>query len=413
MKNALLKLDETFKIESFILVVIFSHTWLGLGRKYLLGLIVLTFIFSFLFKNKRNFILRDKLLIILLIIFTINNVISSLLSVDRLISTLLSLLWFLVVFIPMSYAGFSVNKKNEVFCKWIVPVSFIISLIIILYLSALFFHNLFTKGFTSEVFERYSFHFLGKATTPDTIVMLSGIGYGFIVQKEGEKYKWLGLLYLLFCFFGIILAFDRGGVIALFIIMFLLLSFDWKRLIVLVGVMACIIFLSIIFEPLKKLQYLYNFLFFKSSWVHLVKFTQLAAFGGAWGMIKDHWLMGVGTNNFSKFVKQYGTGRGYSYAHNFILQFWAENGFFGMIFGLSIIGLVIYRWIKSWRLYKYKYIAFGVGASFIGMLVGNLTNSTIWIMTIALPFWLLAGVLSAIYFIVKEETNNFEHEEVV
>jgi hypothetical protein len=44
-----------------------------------------------------------------------------------------------------------------------------------------------------------------------------------------------------------------------------------------------------------------------------------------------------------------------------------------------------------------------VGASFIGMLIGNLTNSTIWMIKIALPFWLLAGVLNAIYYIVKEQ----------
>ncbi len=413
MKNVLLKLDEKFKIESFILLVIFSHTWLGLGRKYLLGLIVLSFIYSFLFKNKRNFILRDKLLIILLIIFTINNVISSLLSVDRLISTLLSLLWFLVVFIPMSYAGFSVNKKNEVFCRWIVPITFIISLIFVLYLIASFSINLFKYGFTSEVFKRYSFYTLGKATTPDYLVMIGGIGYGFIIQNKGEKYRWFGFLYLLFCFFGIVLVYDRGGVMAFFIMILLLLSFDYKRLIIFMVLAGFFIIASLVFEPLEKIRYLYQYINLKKYGERLFTHTQLAAFNGAWGMIKDHWLMGVGTNNFSKFVKQYGTGKGYSYAHNFILQFWAENGFFGMIFGLSIIGLVIYRWIKSWRLYKYKNIALGVGASFIGMLVGNLTNSTIWIMTIALPFWLLAGVLSAIYFIVKEETGNFEHTVVV
>ncbi|MBA7541528.1 hypothetical protein ES705_33844 [subsurface metagenome] len=185
--------------------------------------------------------------------------------------------------------------------------------------------------------------------------------------------------------------------------MILLLSYDYKRLIILFALAALIIYASFVFEPLKKIQHLFNYLYLKKSWGRLLGHTQLATFRGAWGIIKDHWLMGVGTNNFSKFVKQYGTGRWYAYAHNFVLQFWAENGLFGMIFGLSIIGLSIYRWLKSWKLYKYKYIALGVGASFIGMLVANLTNSTIWIIKIALPFWLLAGVISAIYFIVKDE----------
>ena len=133
--------------------------------------------------------------------------------------------------------------------------------------------------------------------------------------------------------------------------------------------------------------------------------TQLATFSAAWGMIKDHWLMGVGTNNFSRFVRQYGTGRWYAYAHNFVLQFWAENGLFGMIFGISILGLLIYRWLRSLKLHRYRYVALGAGASFIGMLVGNLTNSTIWILKISVPFWLLAGVINAMYVLGKEESG--------
>jgi len=125
------------------------------------------------------------------------------------------------------------------------------------------------------------------------------------------------------------------------------------------------------------LKHLFDFLYSKQSLERLMNVGQFASFRAAWGMIKNHWLMGVGTNNFSAFSKQYGIHRWYAYAHNFILQFWAENGLFGMIFGLSIIGLVIYRWLKSFRRYRYKYIALGLGASFIGMLVGNLTNSTI------------------------------------
>ncbi|MGQ9614939.1 MAG: hypothetical protein ACUVWJ_00890 [Spirochaetota bacterium] len=79
----------------------------------------------------------------------------------------------------------------------------------------------------------------------------------------------------------------------------------------------------------------------------------MATFKSSRDMIKDHWLPGMGTNNFSKFSKQYGVGRLYAYAHNFVLQFWAKNGLFGTIFGLSIMATVIYRWLKSWKLYKY------------------------------------------------------------
>ena len=61
-------------------------------------------------------------------------------------------------------------------------------------------------------------------------------------------------------------------------------------------------------------------------------------------------------------------------------------------------------------LYKYKYIALGVGASFIGLLISYLTNSAMWIMASNFPFWLLAGVINAIYFAVKNEENIISSE---
>ncbi len=409
MVNERLNVIKKYGIESFFLLIIFSFIWLGFQKRYVAGLLVFVFIFSLFFKNKREIIFRDYFLIVLLIIFTLNNVISSLLSVDTIKSTLLSLLWFLIIFIPMSYVGFALNRKNEFFVNWIVPVSFVISFIILLYLSILFFHDLKTQGL---VFRKYTFYFLGKATTPDTLTMLSGIGYGYLRQKKITKYKWVGFLYLLFCTFGMYLTEDRGGALALLILTVILLSFDYKRLIIYLILILVIVYISLKIDRLYTIRHLFEYLYSKISQERLISGTQLAVFRAAWGMIKDHWLMGVGTNNFSKFASQYGPGRWFAYAHNFILQFWAENGLFGMILGLSIIGLVIYRWLKSWKLYKYKYIALGVGASFIGMLVGNLTNSTIWIISIAIPFWLLAGVLSSIYFIVKEENPHFEKHKL-
>ena len=192
---------KKYGVEPIILLVIFFLTWIGFGN-YMAGFIVFPFIFSFLFKGKRDIIFKDKILIILLIVFTINNVISSLLSVRIIKSTSLSLLWFVLIFIPISYARLAIKKDNDFFIRWFAIISFGISIIIILYLSTRFLYNLIEYGFTPEIFKRYSFYKLGKATTPDTLVMLGGIGYGFVLQNKGVKYRWFGLLYLLFCFFG-------------------------------------------------------------------------------------------------------------------------------------------------------------------------------------------------------------------
>jgi len=406
IKDHVMKIDlfrhvSKYKIESLILLAIFVFTWLGFG-KYTAGVIAVAFLICLFIKERRAFLFdyfKDGVLITLLILFTFNNIISSLFSIEKLESTVLSIVFFLVIFIPLSYVRFSLNRNNEFFIRWVVPAGLAVAIVILLYIFTLFFKTLITEGF---IIKRYTFYFLGKASTPDVIVMLGGLGYGFMRQQREVKYHWLGFLYLLLCFCCIILTYDRGSTLAFFVVMVLLFAFDYKRLILLFGILAFIIALSFIFKPFERLQHLFNYLYLKSSWERLMSHTQLATFKGAWEMIKDHWLLGVGTGNYAAFSKQYGTGRWYTYAHNFVLQFWAENGLFGMIFGLSIIGLILYRWAKSWKLYKYKYIALGVGVCFIGMLIGNLTNSTIWMIKIALPFWLLAGVMNAIYYIVKE-----------
>jgi len=402
-----INLRDEFKkanIESFALFIIFALTWLGFGT-YIAGFITLSFIFSLFFRRKREFIFaffQDRVFSILLFLFVLNNVVSSLLSIEKTESALLSLVWFLMIFIPMSYVRFSLNKKNDFFIRRVVPVSFYASLVILVYLLVVFLKNTVTSGL---YFGRYSFYFLGPATTPDTIVMLSGIGYGFLRQKEKGVYRWLGFLFILFCIFGSMLTYDRGGFLAIFAVSIILLSTDVKRLLVLFGLIGVAVYLILTVSSLQPLRHLFDFFYSARSIERLMNVEQFATFRSAWGMIRDHWLMGVGTNNFSAFSKQYGVGKWYAYAHNFILQFWAENGLFGMVFGLSMIGLLIYRWLKSYRRYEYRYIAFGVGASFTGMLIGNLTNSTIWIVKIALPFWLLAGVINAVYYTTREEST--------
>jgi O-antigen ligase len=394
---------KKYLLESLVVLVFFIASWIGLGS-YASGLLLLAFIYSIFFREKRAFLFRDKTLVVLVSLFTLSCVVSSIFSIDRLISTLLSLVWFLVLLVPMSYTRFSLNEDSDFFIKIIVPVSAFLIFYIIFQLYFKFFYNFIEKGI---VIQRYTSRFHGKASTPDVLVMLGGIGYGWLRQREGENFRWLGFLYLMAGFIGTVLTFDRGGVVAYFTLSVLLLSFDYKRLILFLVIIGVAVFLSFKIDELRCLTHFLEFLYNKRAQKDLYESTQLATFRAAWGMIKDHWLLGVGTNNFSKFTRQYGVKRWYAYAHNFVLQFWAENGLFGMIFGLSIIGVIIYRWLRCLKYYEYRYIALGVGASFIGILVGNLSNSTLWLLKIALPFWMLAGAISAMYFLINGKKGIF------
>jgi hypothetical protein len=204
-----------YGLESFVILVVFAISWLGFGQ-YMWGLLLFGFFGALFFKQKRIFLFRDKVLLVLITALTINNIISSLFAIDNPKTTLLSAVWFLALFVPMSYVRFSLNKENDFFMKWVLPVSFIISLVILLYMYIFFLYHTATVGLE---FKRYTFLTLGKASTPDFILLLGGLGYGWLRQKEGGRYKWFGLVYLLACLIGMLLAFDRGGVIAFLLLM--------------------------------------------------------------------------------------------------------------------------------------------------------------------------------------------------
>jgi O-antigen ligase len=189
---------------------------------------------------------------------------------------------------------------------------------------------------------------------------------------------------------------------AFFFMSILLLSFDYKRLAVFLVFIGVVVGMILFVDAFSSLRRMIDYLYLKATQKELLELQQISSFRAAWEMAIDHWLLGVGTNNFSKFSAQYGPKISWAYAHNLILQFWAENGIFGMILNLSIIGVVIARWVKSCTYYRYKYIALGIGASFIGLFIGNMTNSTVYILKIGILFYLLAGLMSSVYFAVKD-----------
>jgi hypothetical protein len=404
MLSSFLKAVRKYGFESFVLLVVFTGIWIGYGA-YMWGPLVLGFLGALFFKKKRVFLFRDKTLLVLIITLTINDIISSLFAINNPNTTGLSALWFFGLVAPMFYVRFSLNKNNDFFIKWMLPIAFACSLVILMYLFASFIHHTATVGLE---FKRYTFVTLGKATTSDMVLILGGLGYGWIRQKDGNKYRWMGLIYLLACFFGMFLAFDRGGVMAFFIMSMLLLSFDYKRLIVFISVFGVIVVLILTVDAFSGLKRMIDYLYLQATQKELLESQQISTFRAGWEMSLDHWLLGVGTNNFSRYSKQYGPHIWWAYAHNIILQWWAENGIFGLALNLSIVGTVIGRWIISFKSYKYKYVALGIGASFIGLFIGNMTNCTIYIIKIGIMFYLLAGLMSSIYFIVKEERGGME-----
>jgi O-antigen ligase len=387
-------------VESFAVFVLFALSWLGFGA-YTAGLLLVLFVAALFFRKRRRFVsapLGDRPLMVFLCIFLLNNIVSSLLSVDKLVSTVLSVVWFLLIYLPLAYVRFSLNRDNDFFMKIIVPLGFAISLVILISLYVLFSINVAHGG---SVWKRHTFFTMSTGSTPDMICMLGGIGYGWLRQKQEARYRWLGLFYLFLCLAGVAFVGDRGGMMALLVMSILLLAFDYKRLILFFVLLGITVVLSYRIESLDGIRSMYDYLYRPAVIEGLKNRTQILCFRQAWGMIQDHWLFGVGTNNFWKFSDMYGP-RKFAYAHNIILQFWAENGIIGMLSGLGIIGLFIHRWIRTFRKAEHRYIVLGMGAGFMAMLVGQLTNCTIWAFQTAVPFWLLAGAINAAFYTIEK-----------
>jgi hypothetical protein len=401
VKSSLIGIIRKYGIESFIILVSFTVAWIGYGD-YMWVLLLFAFLAALFFRRKRIFLFRDKLLLILLIALTINNIISSLFAIDNPKTTILSAIWFLALYTPMSYVRFSLNDSSDFFAKWILPVGFALSVVILLYMYMQFIIHTMTVGME---FDRYQFLTLGTASTPDMILILGGLGYGWLRQKDSTRFKWFGLLYLIVSLGGMLLSYDRGGVMAFFFMSILLLSFDYKRLAVFLAFIGVIVGMILFVDAFSSLRRMIDYLYLKATQKELLELQQISSFRAAWEMAIDHWLLGVGTNNFSKFSAQYGPKIQWAYAHNLVLQFWAENGIFGLILNMSVIGVVIGRWLKSFTHYKYKYVSLGIGASFIGLFVGNMTNSTVYILRIGFLFYLLAGLMSSVYFTVKDSKS--------
>jgi len=118
-----------------------------------------------------------------------------------------------------------------------------------------------------------------------------------------------------------------------------------------------------------------------------------------WRMIKDHPVIGMGMGNYLLFYKWYimpgSKITDASFAHNIFLQIWAECGI-GALFAFA--GIIIFTLLKGISLVKspdssFKTIGLASLAAFVGILIHNQVDCTIYSMHIGPIFWLLTGII--------------------
>jgi len=116
-------------------------------------------------------------------------------------------------------------------------------------------------------------------------------------------------------------------------------------------------------------------------------------------MIKDHPLAGVGMGNYPLVYPEYNVGAGnmrnFYHAHNIFLQMWTECGIGALSAFTALIFLTL---VKGRKIAKYgdsflKIVGVVSLSSFVGILIQNQVDCTVYSIHIGSFFFLLAGVI--------------------
>jgi len=122
-------------------------------------------------------------------------------------------------------------------------------------------------------------------------------------------------------------------------------------------------------------------------------------FNWAWGMIKDHPLLGNGVGTFMDRYSFFANTTTPYYAHNCYLQILAESGIFSLLFFLLFVGYILYRSIKtSLRISSSLnyFILIGLTAGLLGFLIHSFFEVHLYSFQLGFLFWVILGLVVAL-----------------
>jgi O-antigen ligase len=257
-------------------------------------------------------------------------------------------------------------------------------------------------------------NFVGLTTLITTCLIIAL----FFIEQFNNTKKRILLIVLLLNNFGILLITDsRAAIITVLISSFIMLYLLNKRMLLKVSLSIMIIFLILLFIPIIQ-----DFILI------LLRPREFTAREYLWNsgieMFKDHFISGVGPEQFPKFFYTYLSNSALilfeetgalSFGkipspHNYFLLMGAENGILGLITSFSIFILFFYLAYRTLKLAKnadMQYYIFAVAVMAIG--IGTFLRAFFEISGIMyygyisrdLPFWIVFIILIFVYQRVK------------
>lgn len=206
------------------------------------------------------------------------------------------------------------------------------------------------------------------------LVPLVAFSYILIKTEHRLILKVLSFLFLISMATAILFTLSRGGLLALFTVLFLIgLKEGQKRksFVIILGliVLAILIVPWDLFLPrIKSISKL-------TSDVSIIQ--RLKILKGGVAMFFDHPLFGVGVGNFLTYSKIYTNTLIHRVAHNSYLEVAAETGILGITFFLALLLMTLKQLRTCWKYLesinsKYHYYPLGIMIGMIGFMVHSL-----------------------------------------
>ncbi len=252
--------------------------------------------------------------------------------------------------------------------------------------------------------------------------------FGFFLLNKSKWKYWLLLIPFLIQFRGVMVTFSRGGYIAFAFGLYAITFIRSKAMFIFLLAVTLFSLFNPILLP-SGIRYRMSQTFTKPvSYTEAVSQeeyveesldgstrSRLEIWKGAFRMIEEQPLLGIGYGLFFPLIRYYWSG-GYSIdAHNTYLIIAAEMGIPTLIIFLLIIFLVIantYSLYKTTNDHFAKCVALGFLGGLFGLLMSNMFGSRLDSQEVSSYFWILAAIVMRLKILDQRQEKIFEGQKM-
>lgn len=245
------------------------------------------------------------------------------------------------------------------------------------------------------------------------LVLIIPLTFGYTFYTKIKKLKLFFSTALVFMFLGVIVTLSRGGLLALMLALILLFigSLKAKSLVPFLSILI-VITIIILLNPMTYV--IANSLSAIETSGSI--YTRLNFYQDVWHAFLKHPFTGVGFGNLSFYATFVLAKETSSSAHNIVLGMLGETGLIGSFFFFSVLGTVIIKILKDYRLeeeHSLKLLKWAFFSAIIGGCIHSLMEPNFEGFQFSIIFWSLVGTFFHLNKLKTEGvkySKNFENK---